>query len=65
MTSRSTDHADFKRVLPDKAARFSPLDERPLTGTWSPEDLPDASVTLPAMSQAILINPETCRSCID
>ena len=59
------DHADFKRVLPDKAARFSPLHQRPLSGTWSPEDLPDVTVTLPAMSQAILINPETCRGCLD
>jgi hypothetical protein len=59
------DHADFKRVLPDKAAHFSPLHQRPLSGTWSMESLPDATVTLPAMSQAILINPETCRGCLD
>lgn len=59
------DHADFKRVLPAEAARFSPLDQRPLSGTWSPEDLPNATVTLPAMSQAILISPETCRGCFD
>lgn len=59
------DHADFKRVLPAEAAEFSPLDQRPLSGTWSPEDLPDATVTLPAMSQAILVNPETCRDCFD
>jgi hypothetical protein len=57
--------ADFKRVLGDKAARFSPRDEPPLTGTWSAEDLPGETVMLPAMSQAILINPETCRGCLD
>jgi len=46
----------FKRVEPGEGASFSPLAERPLSGTWSAQDLPGNSLTMPAMSQAILIN---------
>lgn len=31
-------HAGLKRMLGGEAARFAPLAERPLTGTWSPDD---------------------------
>jgi len=59
------DAAGLKRVLPNEAPRFAPLDERPLTGTFGAEDLAGGTVTLPAMSQAILINPATCPGCLD
>ncbi|MGI8725436.1 MAG: hypothetical protein ACR2J1_08835 [Methyloceanibacter sp.] len=58
------DAAGLKRVLPNEATRFAPLDERPLTGTFGAEDLAGGTVTLPAMSQAILINPATCPGCL-
>ena len=57
--------AGFKGVLPGEAARFAPLEERPLTGSWSATDLASEPLMLPAMSQAILINPETCGGCLD
>ena len=59
------DHAQFKHVLGGKAARFSSLDKAPLAGSWTAVDLPGESVTLPAMSQVILINPETCSGCLE
>ncbi len=59
------DHAVLKQAVSVKSARFGPLDERPLTGTWRSEDLAGQKLTLPAMSQAILINPETCSGCLD
>ena len=59
------DYAGFKRAVPSDAARFAPREERPLGGTWSSEDLPGKTVTLPAMSQAILINPKACPDCLE
>ncbi|MGQ0672874.1 MAG: hypothetical protein ACT4N2_08370 [Hyphomicrobium sp.] len=59
------DHAGYKRVLRGKAARFSPLDERPITGTWTANALSGDSVTLPAMSQAILVKPGECGGCLE
>jgi hypothetical protein len=59
------DHSAFKRVTGADGIRFAPLEELPLTGDLSVEDLPGETVTLPAMSQAILINPETCGGCLD
>jgi hypothetical protein len=59
------DHSKFKHMLGAKAARFSPLDKAPLAGSWTAVDVPGASVTLPAMSQVILIDPETCSGCLD
>ena len=56
------DHAAFKRV---ETARFTPLDDRPLAGTLSVEDLTGETVTLPPMSQAILISPDNCAGCLD
>ena len=60
-----TDAAGLKRVAAGDGARFDPLTERPLEGAWSGEDLASATVTLPAMSQAILINPEACAGCLE
>ena len=59
------DHGDLKRVLFVETTRFTPLDDRPLAGNLSVEDLPGKTVTLPAMSQVILINPKTCPDCLD
>lgn len=59
------DAAGLKRATAGEGARFAPLEERPLDGAWSAEDLASATVTLPAMSQAILINPETCAGCLE
>jgi hypothetical protein len=56
------DHAAFKRV---ETARFTPLDDRPLAGTLSAEDLTGETVTLPPMSQVILISPGNCAGCLD
>ena len=58
------DHAQFKHVLGAKTARFSPLDTAPLAGSWTGMAVSGASVTLPAMSQVILINPATCGGCL-
>lgn len=57
--------ADLKRVLRVKGTRFAPLAKRPISGSWNVKDLAGDTVTLPAMSQAILINPETCAGCLD
>ena len=59
------DAAGLKRVLPGEGARFGPLEERPLTGSWSATDLAGGTLTLPAMSQAILISPATCGGCLE
>jgi hypothetical protein len=58
------DHADLKQARLE-AARFAPLEEPPLSGKWSAEDLAGETLTLPAMSQAILINPASCGGCLD
>ena len=59
------DYSSFKRMAEGEGARFSPLKERPVSGSWSAEDVSGESVALPAMSQAILINPEVCSGCLD
>ena len=55
----------LKRAMAGEGSRFAPLAERPLEGAWSGEDLGSATVTLPAMSQAILINPAACAGCLE
>ena len=58
------DTSSLKRLAEGEGARFFPLEERPVSGSWSAEELSE-TVTLPAMSQAILVNPETCGGCLD
>lgn len=58
------DHADLKRAQLE-AASFAPLEEPVVSGKWSAEDLDGASLTLPPMSQAILVNPANCNGCLD
>lgn len=58
------DHADLKQAKLE-AARFAPLESRLIDGKWSVEELSGETLTLPAMSQAILINPANCGGCID
>jgi hypothetical protein len=54
---RSVDvSGSFKRSVPGNGAQFAPLSDQPLTGEWNSTDLEGESVTVPAMSQAFLIN---------
>jgi len=39
--------------------------QHPLKVTWNRKNVAESTVTLPAMTQAILINPETCCGCLD
>ena len=59
------DSTVLKRALSGDAARFLPLDKRPLTGVWTAEEIPSETLTLPAMSQAILIDPRSCGDCLE
>ena len=59
------DSTVLKRALSGDSARFLPLDKRPLTGVWTAEDIPSETLTLPAMSQAILIDPRSCGDCLE
>lgn len=57
------DGANLQRAQPSGAAKFEPLLADPLTGSWSAGDVGAAAVDLPAMSQAILIDPAVCPDC--
>jgi hypothetical protein len=59
------DSAKFKIVSSRKDATFSPSSERPLAGSWSAKDLDEGSLAMSAMSQAILINLDTCQGCLN
>ena len=59
------DRTVLKRALEGEAARFAPRDKRPLSGAWTAEGLAGETVTLAAMSQAILVNPKDCGGCLD
>jgi hypothetical protein len=49
--------AALRRATPGEAARFLPLQNDPLDGTWSSAAIPAATIQLPAFSQVILIDP--------
>jgi hypothetical protein len=50
--------------VPGPAADFSPLDADPLAGAWSAAAIPAVNVEVPAFSQAILIDPRACPTCL-
>ena len=47
----------MRRANAGANASFHPLNANPLTGNWTLTDIPTSTLTLPAFSQAILIDP--------
>jgi hypothetical protein len=56
--------AALRRAMPGEAAKFLPLQNDPLEGTWTSAAIPAATIQLPAFSQAILIDPAACPNCL-
>jgi hypothetical protein len=56
--------AALRRATPGEAAKFLPLQNDPLDGTWTSAAIPAATIQLPAFSQAILIDPAACPNCL-
>jgi hypothetical protein len=55
--------AAMRRATPGEAAKFLPLQNDPLDGTWTSAAIPAATIQLPAFSQVILIDPVACPNC--
>ena len=55
--------AKLLRALPGTSAKFEPLLDDPLTGTWKSAPAGAPRLELPAMSQIILINVDACPNC--
>jgi hypothetical protein len=56
--------AALRRATPGQAAKFLPLQNDPLDGTWTAATIPAATIQLPAFSQVILIDPAACPNCL-
>jgi hypothetical protein len=56
--------AALRRATPGEAAKFLPLQNDPLDGTWTATTIPAATIELPAFSQVILIDPVACPNCL-
>ncbi len=66
-SEKSVELANFQtlqRAKPGEATKFHPLNANPLSGKWTFESLPMATIQVPEFSQIILIDPETCLNCI-
>jgi hypothetical protein len=53
----------FRRAIEGSGATFQPLETDPLSGSWSLQSVPAATIQLAAFSQVILIDPANCASC--
>jgi Right handed beta helix region len=56
--------ASLLRATATDSSEYQPLLDDPLIGEWNSETLSAATVQLPAFSQAILIDPNACPSCL-
>jgi hypothetical protein len=54
----------FRQAIAGAGATFDPLDADPLGGAWTSTNIPTSTLLLPAFSQAILIDPSACPSCV-
>ena len=54
----------MRQAIAGPDASFDPLDADPLGGVWTSTDIPTSTLLLPAFSQAILIDPAACPSCL-
>jgi hypothetical protein len=55
--------ASLRRGIPGDSAQFHPLQMDPLIGQWNAAVIPAATISLPAFSQTILIDPQICPNC--
>jgi hypothetical protein len=54
----------MRQAIAGPDASFGPLDADPLGGVWTSMDVLTSTLLLPAFSQAILIDPAACLSCL-
>jgi hypothetical protein len=59
-----TNYQSVRRANAGNGATFQPLAADPLTGAWTSQTIPAATIQLPAFSQIILIDPNTCPNCV-
>lgn len=62
--SQIADFASFRRAVPTEEARFDPLAENPLAGSWSTMPLDTSAIDLAPFSQLILVDPTACPECL-
>ena len=65
-TLESVDIANYqslRRAIAGDGAEFEPLEVDPLRGSWTSQVIPSATISLPAFSQVILIDPTSCVHC--